>query len=81
MRHLLISLLLIPIAFAVGFALAWVVLFGANALVPPFRPEDDDTWREFVRVALAYGTWAASTLGGIILAWRRELQARRLRSN
>ncbi|MEP7379400.1 MAG: hypothetical protein ABI725_07570 [Chloroflexota bacterium] len=81
MRHLLISLLLIPTAFAVGFVLAWVVLFIVNALLPPFRPEDDDTWREFVPVALAYGTWAATTLGGIILAWRRELQARTVRSS
>lgn len=80
MRHLLISLLLIPIAFAVGFALAWVVLFGVNALLPPFRPEDDETWREIGPVALAYGTWAATTLGGIIAAWRRELRARRARS-
>ncbi|MEP7379404.1 MAG: hypothetical protein ABI725_07590 [Chloroflexota bacterium] len=77
MKHLLVSLLLIPTAFAVGFVLAWVVLFGLNALLPPFRPEDDDTWREIGPVALAYETWAATTLTGIILAWRRERQARR----
>lgn len=77
MRHLLVSLLLIPIGFAVGFVLAWVVLFAASALLPPFRREDDDTWREFGPVALAYGTWAATTLVGFVLAWRRERQARR----
>jgi len=76
MKHLLVSLLFIPIGLAVGFVLAWAVLFGVNALLPPFRPEDDETWREIGPVALAYGAWAAATVAGIVLALRREWQAR-----
>jgi len=77
LKHLLVSLLLIPVGFAVGFVLAWVVLIGVSAFLPPFRPEDDDTWREIGPVSLAYLTWAATTLAGVVLALRREWRARR----
>ncbi len=58
-------------AVVIGFGLAWVALLALQAILPPFRyPEDDDTLREFVPVAIAYATWALTSLVGAVLAWR-----------
>lgn len=59
------------VAALVGFAAAVAVLFVENALLPPFRREDGDTLREFIPVAIAYGTWAVTTLLVIVFGWRR----------
>ena len=69
MKRVLLWGLLTGIAVIVGFGLAWVALFAVNAVLPPFHPDDDDTLREFVPVAIAYGTWGLTTLLGAVLAW------------
>jgi hypothetical protein len=58
-------------AFVVGFGLAWVVVAGANWVLPPFRyPDDDDTVRDYGPVFLGYAAWGLTTLIGSVLAWR-----------
>jgi hypothetical protein len=69
-RTLILWVALTAAAVVVGFGLSWVALFAVNAVLPPFRPEDDDTLREFVPAALAYGTWGITSLVGAVLAWR-----------
>jgi hypothetical protein len=49
------------------------VILLLNVFLPPFRPEDDETLRELVPAALAYGTWAVSATVLSIVAWRRLL--------
>ena len=51
--------------------LAVVALVGITAFMPGFRPEDGDTMREFVPVALAYAAWAAATVVTLVIGWRR----------
>lgn len=71
LKRLLLWLALTAAAVCLGFAVAWVVLAAATALLPPFRfPDDDDSLREFGPVLLAYGSWAMTSLLGTILAWR-----------
>jgi hypothetical protein len=69
-RAAAIWLVLSGLAFGLGLALGLAFLGIANGLLPAFRPEDDDTMREFFPVALAYAVWAATTLAGSIVAWR-----------
>jgi membrane associated rhomboid family serine protease len=57
-------------AVAVGLGMAWVALFALNAVLPPFRREDDGTLREFVPAAIAYVTWGLTSVVGAVLAWR-----------
>jgi hypothetical protein len=69
-RTLITWIALTAVAVVVGFGLAWVALFAVNAVLPPFRREDDGTLREFVPAAIAYGTWAITSAGGALWAWR-----------
>ena len=63
--------MLTGIAVAMGFGLAIVALNVVNGMLPPFRvPEDDDSMRELVPVAVAYGVWGVTSLLGSALAWR-----------
>ena len=59
------------IAIVLGFAAAVLVLVFLEAVLPPFRPTDDDTLRAFVPVALAYLAWAVGTVVTLVLGWRR----------
>ncbi len=70
MRAVGMRLALTCLAFIIGFGLAWVALFAVNAVLPPFTPADDDTWREIGPVALAYATWGLTAVIGSLLAWR-----------
>jgi len=70
MKAVALWLTLTTTALIIGFGLAWVVLAAVNAALPPFGIEDDDTLRERIPVALAYGTWAMTTLVGAVLSWR-----------
>jgi hypothetical protein len=63
-------LVLAAITALIGFGLASGVLFAMQAVFPPYRPEGDDTFRQFVDVASAYVTWAVVTVGGSVIAWR-----------
>ena len=75
-RRAVLFLSLLALAAFVGFCVGWGVLLTLNAVLPPFRPEDDDTLRELIPVTLTYLTWAATTLIVLVAGWRR---IRRLR--
>lgn len=70
MKRLAAWVVLTGVAVAVGFGLALGFIYVANAFLPPFRPNDDDTWREFGPVLVAYAIWGVSSLTGAVLAWR-----------
>lgn len=70
MKSVALWMALTAVAALIGFALAGMVLLGLEAVLPPFRREDDDTLRQFVPVALAYATWSATAIAGAILAGR-----------
>lgn len=70
-RSALLAVGLLALALFVGFCVGWGLLLVLNAILPPFRPEDDDTLREFIPVALTYGTWAVTTLILVMAGWRR----------
>lgn len=53
-----------------GFGAAGVVIGISNAILPPFRPEDDDTLREFIPVAMAYLAWGVTTVVVVLADWR-----------
>ena len=59
------------IAVVVGFGVALIVIVILQAILPPFRPSDDDTLRELVPAVLAYLAWGAGTLVTLVLGWRR----------
>jgi hypothetical protein len=64
----------IVLAAAAGYLAALAVIEIARAILPPFQPDDDDTLREFVPVALAYATWLLTSLAVVVVAatWRRR---------
>jgi hypothetical protein len=69
-KQLVAWLVLTALAVAAGFALAWVAFSIAQAVLPPFRPEDGDSWREYGPVLVAYGAWFLTAAIGSVLAWR-----------
>jgi hypothetical protein len=69
----LIGAALTAVAVGLGFLAGISVILLLNVFLPPFRPEDDETLRELVPAALAYGTWAVSATVLSIVAWRRLL--------
>jgi hypothetical protein len=71
MKRLALWVAWTAVAVVVGFGLALVVLLAVNAALPPFRPEDDETMREFVPAVLTYGTWMIVSVIGSFAAWRR----------
>lgn len=73
-----LGIALIGAAMGAGFAAGMGAIALLSAVLPPFRPEDDETLRELVPAALAYGAWAATTLLVIVLGWRR-LRSRKWR--
>lgn len=72
LRYLVGAAAVVGIAVVVGFAAGLVAMWLTNALLPPFREDvDDDTMREFAPVALAYLTWAVTTVAVVLVALRR----------
>ena len=71
MRKPLLALALLTVAVFVGFAFGWGMIMFLNAVLPPFRPEDDDTLRERIPVALTYLTWGGTTLIVLVVSWQR----------
>lgn len=67
----LIGLLALAIAVGIGFVAALVLVLALSAILPPFRPEDDETLRELIPAGLAYATWAGTTALVLFAAWRR----------
>ena len=59
------------LAAVAGFVAAVAVLAATQALLPPFRPEDDDTLRDYGPAALAYLAWGTGSLVTFLLGWRR----------
>jgi len=80
MKRLAMAAGLLALAVLVGFCAGWSVLYLSIAILPPFRPEDDDTLREFIPVALTYLTWGLTTLLAFRFGWRRLRQTGRGRS-
>jgi ABC-type Fe3+-siderophore transport system permease subunit len=74
MQRFLIGVAILGIAVGLGFAAGAAVIMFFNAVLPPFRPEDDETLREFIPVALAYATMAATVGFVLLVAWRRLRQ-------
>lgn len=72
-RKLVAVILLVPIALLVGFCFGWGLLLTLNAILPRFEPQDGDTLREFVPVALAYLTWGLTSLTTFALGLRAIL--------
>lgn len=70
-RHVLIGLSVLTIALGVGLVAGLAVIFATNELLPPFRPEDDETLRELIPAALAYATMAGTAGLVVVLAGRR----------
>jgi hypothetical protein len=54
------------IALGFGAALAWISIWG---WFDPFRPEYDDTWHEFVPVAIAYLLWGLTAIASLVVGW------------
>lgn len=71
MRRIGLGLAVVAFALGVGFVAGVAVLLVLNTVLPPFRPEDDDTLREFVPVVLAYATMASTAVLAVVVAWRR----------
>lgn len=63
-------------AVLLGFGAMWVVIGIANAILPPFQIADDDTLRERSPVAIAYLTWAVTTVI-VLVAGLRAIRRRR----
>lgn len=74
MRRLALFLALIAVAVGVGFGAAYVAILAINAVLPPFRIEDDDTLRERIPVAITYAVWGLTTLALIVIGWRRSIR-------
>jgi ABC-type antimicrobial peptide transport system permease subunit len=73
LRFLIAAAAVVGIAVLAGFVAGFGVIWLTNALLPPFREEvDDDTMREFAPVALAYLTWAVTTVAVLLFALRRQ---------
>ena len=71
LRRALIGLAILGIALGLGFVAGLAVIVVLNAVLPPFRPEDDETLRELIPAALAYLTMAGTAGLVIFTAWRR----------
>ncbi len=71
MKKPLLALGLLVLAVGIGFLVAWGLLYTMIAVLPPFRPEDDETLREFIPAALTYLTWGTTTLIVFIVGLRR----------
>jgi hypothetical protein len=70
MKRAAVFILIAGLSAAVGFGLAFGVIGLWGAVQGPFLPEWDDTWRERIPVGLAYLTWGATIVAGLIVAWR-----------
>jgi ABC-type antimicrobial peptide transport system permease subunit len=69
--NLLRAVGLVAIAGVLGFLAGWGLLYLMIAVLPPFRPEDDDTLREIVPVGLTYLTWALTSSVVFVVGLRR----------
>jgi hypothetical protein len=67
----LIGLAILGVAIGLGFLAALAVILVMNAVLPAFRPEDDETLRELIPAAIAYATWAGTAGLLVFVAWRR----------
>jgi hypothetical protein len=64
-------------AIVIGFGAAASLTVIVNAIWPFNYPQDDDTLRERLPVALAYFTWAGTALIVFVLGWRFLSRARK----
>jgi hypothetical protein len=70
MKKAAVFVVIVGAAAAAGFGLAVAVLALWGAVQGPFQREWDDTWREFVPVALAYLVWGSTIVAGLTIGWR-----------
>jgi hypothetical protein len=77
MKRTAVFILIAGLAAAVGFGLAFGVIGLWSSVQGPFLPEWDDTWHERIPVGLAYLTWGASIVAGLIVAWRVSRRSQR----
>jgi cytochrome bd-type quinol oxidase subunit 1 len=67
---------LFALSVSLGFVAGLAMIAILGAVLPSFRPNDDDTMREFVPAALAYSVWGATTLVTLAFGWRRIRRVR-----
>jgi hypothetical protein len=71
LHRAVLGLAVLGIALGLGLVAGLLVIAVINAVLPPFRAEDDETLREFVPAALAYATMAGTAAVVVLVAWRR----------
>jgi ABC-type Fe3+-siderophore transport system permease subunit len=71
LREALLGLAVLGIALGLGLAAGLAVILVMNAVLPAFRPEDDETLRELIPAGLAYATMAGTAGLVVFIAWRR----------
>ena len=71
LQRALIGVAIVGLALGLGIAAGFAVIIVLNAVLPPFRPEDDETLRELIPATLAYATMAGTAGLVVVLAWRR----------
>ncbi len=57
------------VAIRLGSCAVFAVIGLSNVILPPFGPEDDDTLREFIPVALAYLVGGVTTVLVVVAGW------------
>lgn len=70
-----LAVALLIVAIGVGFLAGVAALELSGLVLPPFRPEDDDTMRDRGPVAIAYATWAITSVIVLIAGarWARRI--------
>lgn len=61
---------LFVVAILIGTGAVFAVIGLSNVILPPFRPEADDTLREFIPVATAYLMGGVTTVLVVVAGWR-----------
>lgn len=69
-KKAILAMVLAAVAIAAGFGAAAGLITIVNAVWPFNYPQDDDTLRDRLPVALAYLTWAVTALVVFVLGWR-----------
>jgi hypothetical protein len=67
--RLILAIALAAFAIGLGWALGVGFINLVNA-ISPLRPEDDDTARDFIPVAIGYFIWALTATQVFLIGWR-----------
>jgi Na+-translocating ferredoxin:NAD+ oxidoreductase RnfE subunit len=70
LTSIVLGVAVVVFAIVLGCVAAFVVIGISNAILPPFRPEDDDTLRERIPVAITYLAGGVTTVIVLVAGWR-----------